>query len=127
MKNVPLAGAVFNLSGGICILFFLDFFGPLLNMDPSANMVFRLFVGGTAVVFGIGYINVFRDPKGYMSVLQHGAALKAWAFLISLYCFFQHDLSLLMLFGFGLTNLIFAMLFVIYIFKNKNVPVKQES
>jgi len=118
MKNIPLAGAIFNISGGVCVIFFLDLLSPFLTVDPSSNMIFRLFVGGTAVLFGVGYINVYRDPEQHVSMLKYGAALKFWAFIISIFCYFQYGLSLLMLAGFGLGNLILGIMFVAYIRQN---------
>jgi len=118
MKNIPLVGAIFNISGGICIIFLLDLLSPYLTLEPSSNMIFRLFVGGTAIIFGAGYINVFQNPKRHASMLIHGAVLKIWAFIISVFCYSQYGLSLLMLIGFGFGNLILGILFLVYIRRN---------
>lgn len=127
MRIIPLAGAIFNISGGICIIFFLDLLSPYLTLEPSSNMIFRLFVGGTAILFGMGYINVFRNPKNHISMLMHGALLKVWAFIISVYCYLHYGLSLLMLLGFGFGNLILAILFAVYIKQNRDTVFAEKG
>ena len=79
-------------------------------MNPG-SMLFRLFVGGTAITFGIGYLNLGRGREGGTRFLYYGAGLKYWAFMISTYGYLSSDLSLQMLLAFGLPNLVFAVLF----------------
>lgn len=111
MRPILLAAAAFNISGGILLLFLLEHVAPLLDFAPLGNMLFRLFVGGTAVTFGIGYLRLALRPDEGLRFLYYGAGLKYWAFLASLYSFAFADLSLAMLLLFGCANLVFAVLF----------------
>ena len=56
MRYIILAGSIFNIACGILVIFFLNYVAPLVDFDPLGNMLFTLFVGGTAITFGIGYI-----------------------------------------------------------------------
>ena len=123
MRYIILAGSIFNIACGILVIFFLNYVAPLVDFDPLGNMLFTLFVGGTAITFGIGYYNVFRNPAKNLSFLYYGAGIKYWAFLIGVYCFLYHDLSLPVLIIFGVMNLVFAISFTIYIF-SKRKPIR---
>jgi hypothetical protein len=111
MKGTLLSASVYNITGGLLILFFLDIIGPFVGFTNTGSMLFRLFVGGTAITFGIGYLNLGRGAEGGSTFLYYGAGLKYWAFIISMYCFLSSDLSLQMLLAFGIPNFAFAVLF----------------
>ena len=111
MKRILLSASVYNITGGLLIIFLLDRIGPFVDFTNPGSILFRLFVGGTAITFGIGYLSLARGREGGTSFLYYGAGLKYWAFIISTYCFLFVDLSLQMLLAFGLPNLVFAVLF----------------
>lgn len=111
MKGILLSASVYNITGGLLIIFLLDRIGPFVDFTDPGSMLFRLFVGGTAITFGIGYLNLGRGREGGSGFLYYGAGLKYWAFIISTYCFLSSDLSIQMLLAFGLPNLVFAVLF----------------
>ena len=111
MKGILLSASVYNITGGILIIFLLDIIGPFVGFTNPGSMLFRLFVGGTAITFGIGYLNLGRGSEQRNTFLYYGAGLKYWAFVISMYCVLFSGLSLQMLFAFGLPNLVFAVLF----------------
>lgn len=111
MNRTLLSAAVYNISGGILIIFLLDWIGPFVDFTNPGSMLFRLFVGGTAITFGIGYLNLGRGRGEGSSFLYYGAGLKYWAFIISSYCFLFSDLSIQMVLAFGVPNLVFAILF----------------
>ena len=60
MKIVLYAAAAFNISGGLLIIFLLETIAPFVRFAPPGNMLFRLFVGGTAITFGIAYFFTAR-------------------------------------------------------------------
>ena len=111
MRPTLLCAGAYNLTGGFLIIFLLDAIGPLMDFTNPGSMLFRLFVGGTAITFGIGYWNLGREWERGSGFLYYGAGLKYWAFIISTHCFFFSGLSLQMLLAFGLPNLVFAVLF----------------
>jgi len=111
MKRILLSAAVYNITGGFLIIFLLDRIGPFVDFTNPGSTLFRLFVGGTAITFGIGYLNLGRGREGERGFLYYGAGLKYWAFIISTYCFLSSGLSLQMLLAFGVPNLVFAVLF----------------
>jgi len=111
MKQILFSASVYNITGGLLIIFLLDSIGPFVDFTNRGSMLFRLFVGGTAITFGIGYLSLGRGREGGTSFLYYGAGLKYWAFIISMYCFLSGGLSLRMLLAFGLPNLVFAVLF----------------
>ena len=111
MKQILFSASVYNITGGLLIIFLLDRIGPFVDFTNPGSMLFRLFVGGTAITFGIGYLNLGRGREGGNRFLYYGAGLKYWAVIISTYCFLSSDLSLQMLLAFGLPNLVFAVLF----------------
>jgi len=111
MKVVLLGAAAYNIGGALLILFLLERVAPLVGFAPLGNALFRLFVGGTALTFGIAYADLSRRPGGDLRLLYYGTALKYWAFLVSLYCFLFEGLSSQVLLLFGCGNLLFAVLF----------------
>ena len=120
MRTIILLASLYNIAAGIGIIFLLhlDFVANGFGINVAAGpefMLFRLFVGGTTITLGIGYLNVFRNPSGSPSILVYGAGLKYWAFLISIYCWYSYGLSIAGLILFGLANLAFAVSFTIYL------------
>ena len=111
MKLILFSASVYNITGGLLIIFLLDSIGPFVDFTNPGSMLFRLFVGGTAITFGIGYLNLGRAREQGIGFLYYGAGLKYWAFIISTYCFLSSGLSFQMLLAFGLPNLVFAVLF----------------
>lgn len=84
MQITLILAAIYNLAGGVVILFFLQFVGPLIHFNDFGTGLFRMFVGGTAVLFGTAYITVLRDYRRNRPLLVCGSVLKYWAFGISL-------------------------------------------
>lgn len=83
---------------------------PLVSLEDQGNMLFRMFVGGTAITFGLGYFHVARSGRSRDSLLLFGAGLKYWAFAAALTAYVFYGLSLAMLLLFGTANLCFALL-----------------
>jgi hypothetical protein len=110
-RTILLLAAAYNLAGGLGVLFLLDSIGPLIDFQDSGPALFRLFAGGTAVLFGIAYIAVSRNYQKNRPLLVYGTALKYWAFAIGALGFSQSWLSIQALLAFGAGNLVFAVLF----------------
>jgi hypothetical protein len=117
MQITLILAAIYNISGGMAILFLLRIIAPLIHFNDSGPGLFRMFVGGTAVLFGAAYIAVRRDYRRNRPLLVYGTILKYWAFAISLYGFLTSSLSLEVLLLFGIGNLIFAALFTHYLLR----------
>lgn len=119
--RVILASAsIYNLSGGIGIIFFLDAPAPILGLEAGSNMLFRLFVGGTAITFGLAYFYVFRSRIYRTPILFFGTGLKYWAFVAALVSYFFFGLPASVLVLFGLLNLCFAVLFTFVLMQAKS-------
>ena len=117
MQTTLILAAVFNIAGGLTILFLQQFIAPLIHFNDFGPGLFRMFVGGTAVLFGAAYIAVRRDCRKNRPLLVYGTVLKYWAFAISLFGFLRSGLSLQVLLLFGVGNLIFAVLFTRYLLR----------
>ena len=111
MRKILILAGVYNIAGGFTIIFLLDFVAPLLDFHDQGNMLFRLFAGGTAVAFGLGYLSASRNYEENRPIVYYGTGIKYWAFLVSLYCYVAHHLSAQVLLGFGGVNFVFALLF----------------
>lgn len=111
MQITLILAAIYNITGGLAILFFLGVLGPMIHFNDFGSGLFRMFVGGTAVLFGVAYLAVWRDYGRNRPLLVYGTALKYWAFLISLFGFVTSTVSLPVLLLFGVGNLIFAIVF----------------
>jgi len=121
MQTTLILAAIFNIIGGVTILFLQRFVGPLMHFNDSGPGLFRMFVGGTAVLFGAAYLAVWRDYRQNRPLLVYGTVLKYGAFAISLFGFLRLSLSLQMLLLFGVGNLIFAVLFTHYLLRPQGV------
>ncbi|MGA2116210.1 MAG: hypothetical protein ABSH56_15835 [Bryobacteraceae bacterium] len=117
MRITLILAAIYNISGGLTIIFFFWLVAPLLNFNDSGPGLFRMFVGGTALLFGAAYIAVLRNYPENRQLLVFGTVLKYWAFAISLFAFLTSGLSVQVLFVFGIGNLIFAGLFTHYLLR----------
>ena len=117
MRITLILAAIYNISGGLAILFLLPLVAPLIQFNDSGPGLFRMFVGGTAILFGAAYIAVLRDSRKNLPLLVCGTALKYWAFAISLFGFLTGSLSVEVLLVFGVGNLIFAVLFTHYLLR----------
>ena len=117
MQTTLILAAIYNIAGGVTILFLFRIIAPLIRFNDSGPELFRMFAGGTAVLFGTAYIAVWRDYRRNRTLLVYGTVLKYWAFVISLFGFLTSGLPLQMLLLFGIGNLIFAALFTHYLLR----------
>ena len=116
IKLQLLTGGLSNITIGILFLFFPKFVLECIGFDIFANQLFRLFVSGVAIGLGTGYIYTYRFEPENISLLIFGTSLKYWAFIVTLYCFIVHNLSLVMFILFGIGNLILALFFSLYMY-----------
>ena len=117
MRITLILAAIYNISGGLTILFLLRLVAPLIYFNDSGPGLFRMFVVGTALLFEAAYIAVLRNYRENRPLLVCGTVLKYWAFAISLFGFLTLSLSVQVLFVFGIGNLIFAGLFTHYLLR----------
>lgn len=119
MRVTLIAAAAYNILGGVGILFLLPSIAPIIHFDPTGPALFRMFTGGTAVLFGIAYLAVSKDYWRNRPLLVCGTALKLWAFAISVFGYMTSALSPEVLLLFGVGNLLFAALFTRYLLARK--------
>ncbi len=119
MQTTLILAAIYNIAGGITILFFLVLVAPLISFHDYGPPLFRMFAGGTAVLFGAAYLAVRKNYARNRPLLLYGTVLKYWAFAIALYGFVFLDISLAVLLSFGCGKLIFAVLFTYYLVTHK--------
>lgn len=112
-KVVLASAAVYNISGGVAIILFLGALAPVLGFDPGSNMLFRLFVGGTAITFGLAYLHLVLGTVYRTPLLFFGTGLKYWAFVAALVSYLSFGLPASVLVLFGVLNLLFAVLFTV--------------
>ena len=115
MEFILIAAAIYNLIGA----FTMWFQAPQIQTDvgaiPSDYMQYRIFTGGTAFVFSLIYIYVFFVPELAVPLLMFGIALKFWSFISSLISYKKFNFPKEEFFKVGVGNLVFAVLFVIYL------------
>jgi hypothetical protein len=63
MKATLILAALCNIGGGLTILFLFPLVAPLIHFNDSGPGLFRMFVGGTAILFGAAYIAAWRDYR----------------------------------------------------------------
>lgn len=126
MKLILLFASIYNVASGLIVIFIPETASRIVQFNWSCDLILRLFIGGTAVVFGTGYFNLFINPNHHITLLYYGAAIKYWVFIICSCTFIFSRLSVQMLCLVGLPNLIFAVFFTMYIigFPQKTHPEK---
>jgi hypothetical protein len=87
MQTTLILAAIFNIIGGLAILFLQGFIAPPIHFNDSGPGLFRMFVDGTAVLFGAAYIAVWQDYRRNRPLLVYGTVLKYWAFAIACLAF----------------------------------------
>ncbi len=122
MRYILLIGAAFNVSGGLAILLSMWVkipYGVKLpraeSIAPADYVQYRMFTAGAAFVFGALYYYLYKNPVYAMPFLVFGMALKYWAFLSSLVAYRRYRLPMDGLVAFGVSNLIVAILFSVYL------------
>lgn len=75
----------------------------------------KLFVAGTAAVFGSMYILLYTEQEHVVPFLIFGAALKTWAFILSVALYRSGRVSARQLVEFGLSNMVVAIGFWVYL------------
>ncbi|MVZ97687.1 hypothetical protein EUU23_08210 [Sphingorhabdus sp. IMCC26285] len=111
---VLMMGALLNGFGAVK-LFASSFPKVDTQHRPDDYWQLRLFVAGTAMVFGLTYIYLYYNPVFVWPFLLFGAALKSWAFFLSLYLLIFGRLSKKAFIEFGLTNGVVATAFWIFL------------
>ena len=115
MEFILIVAAIYNLIGA----FTMWFQAPALQADagpiPPDYMQYRIFTGGTAFVFSLIYTYVFFVPAVAVPLLVFGIALKFWSFVSALISYKKFNFPKEDFFKVGVGNLIFAVLFVVYL------------
>lgn len=105
-----LAGAALNGYGA-----FQFFIRAIQNSqyahEPADYRQLQLFVAGTAMTFAVLYLYLFWHSYYAWPFLLFGAALKSWAFSISLFLYLKKGLKWQIFAEFGLSNGFVALLF----------------
>ena len=114
MQYILLGGAIFNFVGGISILVLFAKLPPQ-EMNPSDYAQYRLFTAGAAFTFSAIYFYLFQNPQYAMPFLIFGMSLKFWAFIVSILAYKRYGLPATDLISFGISNLIVAIMFAIYL------------
>ena len=121
MEFILIAAAIYNLIGALTMWFQV----PQLQTDagpiPPDYMQYRIFTGGTAFVFSLIYLYVFFVPEVAVPLLVFGIALKFWSFVSSLISYKKFSFPKEELLKVGVGNLVFAMLFVVYLLTRTTV------
>jgi len=115
MEYVLIAAALYNLVGALMMWFKSPEYVQDMNAIPLDYMQYRLFTGGTAFIFAAIYLYVFFVPELAVSLLVFGIALKLWSFISSLICYIKFDFPRAELLKVGVGNLVFALLFIVYL------------
>jgi hypothetical protein len=117
MQITLYLAAAYNILGGLTILFLMRAVGPLIHFQDYGPPLFRLFAGGTAVLFGAAYVAIATNFDANRKLLVCGTVLKYWAFAISLWLFVSSGISIQVLAAFGGGNLVLALLFTYFLWR----------
>ena len=101
-------GAIYNIVAGIAVVVVDDWYLDWTGLMPAFHPLLQMFIGGTALVFGLGYLRAVNQPVELRALVVHGMWLKKWAFIASLYSFVLGTVSLPFFVSFGVTNLLLA-------------------
>ena len=115
MEYVLVVAALYNLIGAFTMWFQQPAFSVQADALPPDYMQYKIFTGGTAFVFGCIYLYVFFVPQLAVPLLAFGIALKLWSFLSALICYLRYDFPKAEFLKVGVGNLIFAVLFLVYL------------
>lgn len=115
MKYILLAGAIYNFVGAVSVIVSFGALSDSQKASPPDYAQYRLFTVGAALTFSAIYFYLFQNPQYVMPFLIFGMCLKFWAFLVSLYAYIRCGLSSKDFMGFGVSNLILAALFAVYL------------
>jgi hypothetical protein len=115
MQYILLGGAILNFVGAIGIVVSFATLPASQRANPPDYAQYRLFTAGAAMTFSAIYFYLFQNPQYAVPFLVFGMCLKFWAFIVSLYAYVRCRLSLRILFEFGISNLIFSVLFAMYL------------
>jgi hypothetical protein len=118
MEYILLGGAIFNFIGGVNIILLFAKLSSEQKANPPDYAQYRLFTAGAAFTFSGIYFYLFLNPHYAMPFLLFGIFLKSWAFLVSFLAYKWYGLPARGPLGFGafgVCNLIFAILFVVYL------------
>ena len=115
MEFILIAAAIYNLIGALTMWFQSPQMQTDVDSIPPDYMQYRIFTGGTAFVFSLIYIYVFFVPELAVPLLVFGIALKFWSFIASLISYKKFNFPKEEFFKVGVGNLVFAVLFVVYL------------
>lgn len=111
MHYILLAGAIFNLFGGIIQLASFAALSASQKANPPDYAPCKLFLVGTAFTFSAMYLYLFLNPQYIMPFLIFGMSLKFWVFVVSLLSYTLYGFPKKDLISFGVTNLVVGVLF----------------
>jgi hypothetical protein len=115
MQYILLIGVALNYLGAVKLL------STALRALPGSSgqsgewLQFKLFTAGTAATFGSLYLYLYFQPLFATPFLIFGAALKSWAFVLSLLLYGRRRLGFAEFAEFGISNGLVAVLFWYYI------------
>jgi small-conductance mechanosensitive channel len=112
VQAVLLAGVVLNGLGALQLLV-----GALKAPSELAgeHVQLKLFAAGTAAVFASMYGYLYLHPQYAQPFLVFGAALKTWAFVLTLVLYRRGRIELRAFLEFGVSNAIVAAAFWFYL------------
>ena len=118
MELILLAGVVLNFAGALKVLVpaIVATASEATTNVPGEYLQLKLFTGGTIAVFCCFYLYLYLNPSFIVPFLVFGAALKTWAFLLSLILYLKQRLSRREFVEFGVTNAMVGALFWFYLF-----------
>mgnify|MGYP000117867527 CR=1 FL=1 len=118
MEYILVIAAIYNLIGAFTMWFQQTAEVESSNVLSAEYMQYRIFTGGTAFLFGLIYLYVFFVPAIAVPLLVFGIALKLWSFTSALICYKKFSFPKADFIKVGVGNLVFAILFTIYLVTN---------
>jgi len=113
-RGVPLSGVALNWFGAAKIAREV-WLAKRQPVAPADYDQLKAFTAGTAATFGSFYLYLYVAKKPVVPLLMFGAALKTWAFVLSVILFAQGRLDRGNFLSFGVSNGVVGGLFWVHI------------
>lgn len=122
-KQLFLIGAIWNWSAAAIFALGYKILFPLFGMAiPLYPVFFQMFLG-LAFVFGIGYFWVSKDLDKNHDIVRMGIIGKLFVFAAMLWAWVSGQIPLILT-GAGVVDLLFAVLYMEFLFTCKNTEAR---
>ena len=122
-KKMFFIGALWNWSVSLSFALGYKILFPLFGMELPNYLVFFMMFLGLVFVYGIGYFWVSRDINKNHDIVRMGIIGKLIVFVALLWAWVDGEVPVILV-GAGIVDLIFTILFIIFLNTYKQMETK---